>query len=107
MFLKKKPLSKTRFSEKFVKQLIKKVKGLKVISINELEVKSEFNEVKHQHFLNNAYSEYVKDVKSIKDIIEKDTINLFEQVKEWKIKTLKNGNMIFKSKRKMRKVFCF
>ena len=51
MFFKKKLLSETEFSEKFAKQLTKKVKSLKIISINELEVKSEFNEGKHQHFL--------------------------------------------------------
>lgn len=71
MFFKKKLLSETEFSEKFAKQLTKKVKGLKIISINELEVKSEFNEGKHQHFLNNAYSEYINDPKFIKEIIEK------------------------------------
>lgn len=71
MFFKKKPLSEIEFSEKFAKQLIKKNKQLKIISINELEVESEFNKGKHQHFLNNAYSEYISDPKFIKEIIEK------------------------------------
>lgn len=71
MFFKKKLLSEMEFAEKFAKQLIKKVKGLKNISIVELEVKSDFNGVEHQHFLNNAYSEYINDPKFIKEIIEK------------------------------------
>ncbi|OMQ11917.1 DUF1444 family protein [[Flexibacter] sp. ATCC 35103] len=71
MFFKKKRLNETEFSQKFAKQLIKKVKGLKITSINELDIKSEFNEGKHQHFLNNAYSEYINDPKFIKEIIEK------------------------------------
>lgn len=71
MFFKKKLLSETEFSTKFAKQLAKKVEGLKITLINELKVESEFNEDKHQHFLNNAYSEYIKDSKFIKEIIEK------------------------------------
>ncbi|KQW97324.1 DUF1444 family protein [Flavobacterium sp. Root420] len=71
MFFKKKLLSETEFSTKFAKQLAKKVKGLKITLINELDVESEFNEGKHQHFLNNAYSEYINDSKFIKEIIEK------------------------------------
>ena len=71
MFFRKKLLDETQFSERFTKQLIKKVKGLKIISINNLEIKSEFNEGKHEHFLNNAYSEYINDPKLIKKIIEK------------------------------------
>ncbi|MRX68302.1 Protein of unknown function [Flavobacterium resistens] len=71
MFFRKRLLSEGDFAAKFAKQLIKNNKGLKIISINELEVKSEFNEGEHQHFLNNAYSEYVNDPKFIKRIIEK------------------------------------
>lgn len=71
MFFKKKTLNETEFAEKFAKQLIRKIKDLKIISINGLEIKSEFNGVEHQHFLNNCYSEYINDTKSIKKIIEK------------------------------------
>jgi uncharacterized protein YtpQ (UPF0354 family) len=71
MFFKKKPLNEAEFAEKFAKQLIKKVKGLKISSINNLEIKSEFNDGEHQHFLNNAYSEYINDPKFIKKVIEK------------------------------------
>lgn len=71
MFFKKKLLSETEFSTKFAKRLSKKVKGLKITLINELEIKSEFNGGKYQHFLNNAYSEYISDSKLIKEIIQK------------------------------------
>ncbi|WP_035647621.1 DUF1444 family protein [Flavobacterium sp. ASV13] len=71
MFFRKRLLSEAEFAEKFAKQLIKKIKGLKITSINDLEVISEFNEGERHHLLNNAYSEYIKDQKFIKEIIEK------------------------------------
>lgn len=71
MFFKKNQLTETEFANKFAKQLIKKIKGLKVTSINELVVKSEFNEEEHQHFLNNAYSEYINNPKEINEIVQK------------------------------------
>lgn len=78
MFFRKKLLSEADFAAKFAKQLIKNNKGLKIISISGLEVKSEFNEGKYQHFLNNAYSEYINDSKFIKKIIEKYVISASE-----------------------------
>lgn len=71
MFFKKKLLSEIEFSTKFAKQLTKRIAGLKIISIDELEVKCEFDGGDYQHFLNNAYSEYINDSKFIKEIIEK------------------------------------
>ena len=71
MFFKKKLLSELEFSKKFSKKLIQKVKGLKIVSINELEIKSHFNEGDYQHFLDNAYSEYLNEPKFVKEIIQK------------------------------------
>lgn len=71
MFFKKKPLSETEFSKKFAKLLVKKVKGLEITSIKELEIKSEFDGRNSQHFLDNAYSEYENDPKLIKQIFQK------------------------------------
>jgi uncharacterized protein YtpQ (UPF0354 family) len=72
MFFKKKLLSETEFSTKFANQLTKKINGIKIISINNLEVICEFKEVSdYKHFLDNCYSEYLHDPKKIKEIIEK------------------------------------
>jgi len=78
MFFKKKPLKKTEFAKKFAKQLIEKIKGLKITLINELEVRSEFNGEEHQHFLDNCYSEYIADIKSIKKTIENTLLALLK-----------------------------
>lgn len=78
MFFKKKPLKETEFAEKFAKQLLKKIKGLKITLINELEVRSEFNGGAHKHFLDNCYSEYIADTKSIKKTIEKYIVSIAE-----------------------------
>ncbi|WP_281232359.1 DUF1444 family protein [Flavobacterium gelatinilyticum] len=71
MFFKKRLLTETEFAVKFAKKLIKKVNDLKIISIEELHVKTQLNGVEHQYFLNNAYSEYLMDSKLIKETMEK------------------------------------
>lgn len=72
MFFKKKLLTETEFSEKFTKELMKKVIGLKVISISNLEIRTEYeNSNDYKHFLNNCYSEYTNEPKSINETIEK------------------------------------
>jgi uncharacterized protein YtpQ (UPF0354 family) len=70
MFFKKKKLTETEFAKKFADQLTESISGLKIISINELEVKTEFNELEEiTHYLDNCYSEYLNDPKDIKDIM--------------------------------------
>ena len=49
-------LNEIEFSEEFAKRLIKKVEGLKIDSINGLEIKTEFeNSNEYKHFLDNCY----------------------------------------------------
>lgn len=71
MFFKKRLLSETEFTLKFAKKLSKEVNHIKIILINGLEIKSEYNLIEQRHFMNNAYSEYIREPKSIKDILEK------------------------------------
>ncbi len=72
MFFKKKKLTETEFAKKFADQLTESISGLQIISINELEVKTEFNESEEiTHYLDNCYSEYVNDPKDIKDIMNR------------------------------------
>lgn len=78
MFFKKRLLTETEFTLKFTNKLSKNLSGLKIISVSELDVKSEYNGVEHHFFLNNAYSEYLMDPKSIKETIEKYLKSAFE-----------------------------
>lgn len=72
MFFKKKLLSENEFAKKFANELIKKVKGLKINSINNLEIVTELNGISdYKYFLDNCYSEYVRDPKLVNDIIER------------------------------------
>lgn len=78
MFFKKKLLSETEFSEKFAKKIIKKIDDLKIVSVNGLEVKCDFGGSDRQYFLDNAYSEYIREPKSIKEIMQKYLMSAFE-----------------------------
>ncbi|OXA73898.1 hypothetical protein B0A67_02245 [Flavobacterium aquidurense] len=70
MFFKKKLLSEDEFAKKFAKELLKKVNGLKITSINNLEIVSEYKGVNdYKHFLDNCYLEYVGEAKLINEII--------------------------------------
>ena len=72
MFFKKQLLSETEFSEKFTKELLKRVTGLKISSIDKLEIKTEFQDSKDfRHFLDNCYSEYINEPKSETEIIKR------------------------------------
>ena len=72
MFFKKKLLSQTEFSEKFSKELLKRVIGLKINSIKNLEIKTEFEGSNDfRHFLDNCYLEYTNEPKAITEIIER------------------------------------
>lgn len=65
-------LAEIEFSEEFAKRLIEKVDGLKIYSISGLEVQTKYeksNEFKH--FLNNAYSEYLREPEDIENIFLK------------------------------------
>nr|WP_294785835.1 DUF1444 family protein [uncultured Flavobacterium sp.] len=71
MFFRKRLLTEKEFALKFAKKLSENTKGLKIISIDELTIKSEYNGTEHQFFLNNAYSEYSSDPKNSNEIIKK------------------------------------
>jgi uncharacterized protein YtpQ (UPF0354 family) len=72
MFFKKKKLTETEFAKKFADQLTESVSGLQIVSINELEIKTEFNGLEDiTHYLDNCYSEYLNDPKDIKDIMDR------------------------------------
>lgn len=65
-------LNETEFSQEFAKRLIRKVEGLKIHSINGLEIQTEFeNSNEYKHFLNNCYSEYLREPEDIEEIIIK------------------------------------
>ncbi|KIA82473.1 DUF1444 family protein [Flavobacterium sp. AED] len=65
-------LNETEFSQEFAKCLIQKVAGLKIFSVNGLEIQTEFeNSNKYKHFLNNCYSEYLRKPEDIEEIFEK------------------------------------
>ncbi|MFY7733678.1 MAG: DUF1444 family protein [Bacteroidia bacterium] len=72
MFFKKKKLTETEFAKKFADQLTESISGLQIVSINELEIKTEINDSKEiTHFLDNCYSEYLNDPKDIKEIMNR------------------------------------
>lgn len=65
-------LNETEFSQEFAKRLIQKVDGLKIYSINGLEIQTEFeNSNQYKHFLNNCYSEYLREPEDIDEILVK------------------------------------
>lgn len=65
-------LNENDFSEEFAKRLIKKVNGLKIYSINGLEIQTEFEDSNdYLHFLDNCYSEYLREPENIEEIFLK------------------------------------
>ena len=65
-------LNENEFSAEFAKRLIEKVEGLKIFSINGLEIQTEFeNSNEYKHFLNNCYSEYLREPENIEEVFEK------------------------------------
>jgi uncharacterized protein YtpQ (UPF0354 family) len=65
-------LNETEFCQEFAKRLIQKVEGLKIYSIKGLEIQTEFeNSNEYKHFLNNCYSEYLREPEEIEEIIER------------------------------------
>ena len=72
MFFRRKKLNENEFTAKFAKELLGAIKGLEIIFIGELEIKSklEGNE-ESRYFLDNCYQEYVREPKQIKQIFQK------------------------------------
>src|SRR5262245_10367363 len=65
-------LNETEFSEEFARRLIEKVDGLKIHSIRGLEIQTEYdNSNEYKHFLENCYSEYLREPEDIDEILEK------------------------------------
>lgn len=75
MFFRKKKLSEIEFAKRFAKQLAEAVIGLEIVSINDLEIRTKFEDSgEFTHFLDNCYSEYSNDPKAIKETIERYVI---------------------------------
>jgi uncharacterized protein YtpQ (UPF0354 family) len=65
-------LTENEFSTEFAKLLIQKVDGLKIFSINDLEIRTEFEgSNEYKHFLDNCYSEYLREPEEITEIFIK------------------------------------
>lgn len=65
-------LTEIEFSEEFAKRLMEKVNGLKIYSINGLEIQTEFeNSNNYKHFLDNCYSEYLREPEDIENTFHK------------------------------------
>ncbi len=65
-------LTESEFVEKFAQRLLQKIDGLKIYSINHLEIRTEFQgSNENKHFLDNCYSEYLRDPNEIEEIIER------------------------------------
>ena len=65
-------LNETEFSQEFAKRLIQEVEGLKIYSINGLEIQTEFeNSNEYRHFLYNCYAEYIREPEDIEEILKK------------------------------------
>ncbi|MDR6966658.1 uncharacterized protein YtpQ (UPF0354 family) [Flavobacterium arsenatis] len=64
--------NETEFSQEFAKRLTQKVEGLKIYSIDGLEILTEFESSnKNRHFLHNCYSEYIREPDDIEEIFKK------------------------------------
>ncbi|WP_163401534.1 DUF1444 family protein [Flavobacterium fluviatile] len=65
-------LNETEFSKKFAKRLIQEVEGLKIYSIDGLEIQTEFeNSNEYRHLLYNCYAEYLREPDDIEEIFKK------------------------------------
>ena len=65
-------LTESEFSNEFASRLTQKVDGLKIFSINGLEIQTEFEgSTEYRHFLNNCYSEYRRNHNDIEEIFLK------------------------------------
>ncbi len=72
MLFRRKKLSETEFSNKFAKALQNSVKGLSIVSISGLDIVTTFTDSEERrHFLDNAYIEYSRDTKALKQVLDK------------------------------------
>lgn len=71
MFFRKRKLDETEFALKFINFLRKKVNGIDVVYKNGLEIATKYNGGEYRHFLDNAFSEYSRDPKDLKNIIQR------------------------------------
>ena len=76
IFKSKSNLTKSEFAKQFFSELNKKVKELELVSIDELTVITKLKDSNnYQHFLNNCFSEYVREPKDLKNILERYTLS--------------------------------
>lgn len=72
MFFKRKKLTEKEFTAKFAKELTVAIKGIEIIAIENLEIKSKLGDSdEHRDFLDNCYQEYLREPKNIKPIFQK------------------------------------
>lgn len=72
MFFKRKKLTENEFTAKFAQELTLAIKGLEIIYIAELEIKSKLaGSEESRYFLDNCYQEYLREPKQIKQIFKK------------------------------------
>ncbi len=64
-------LNESEFSRIFSEKLLQKVENLKILAIDNLYIKTEYNEKESQHFLENAYSEYKHEPTELSEIMQK------------------------------------
>ena len=85
-------LNEKEFSEEFAKKLIKKVDDIKIYSIKGLTIQTEYkNSNEYKHFLDNCYSEYLREPEDIENIFEKylnSTDSLYKPKKTLNIKDI-------------------
>lgn len=60
-----------KFTKLYLKKLKKEVQDLELVSLKELEIKTKHNGQDLTHFLNNAYSEYVREEENQNEIIDR------------------------------------
>lgn len=79
------------FTKKYYKALEKQVEGLQLISLTDLEIKTKHNEHEHTHYLDNAYSEYVRTTQNKEEVIERyilSALDLYYPKEEFSIEKI-------------------
>ena len=67
-------LTEIQFSNHFVEKLCQKVSDISILSIDNLEIKTQDNKGEvYTHYLNNSYSEYFSNPEELNEIIERYT----------------------------------
>jgi uncharacterized protein YtpQ (UPF0354 family) len=60
-----------KFTKQYFKRLKNQVTGLELVSLSELEIKTKHNGKDLTHYLNNAYSEYVRETENPDEIFDR------------------------------------